>query len=120
MATLQERGLDATVAFLERAGIRVVEKNYKTKAGVIPIVAVDDCTLVRVRFNVRPAGESPKADGLLAPSAPTIRKYHKQMREWVEANVPAGTPIKLRFDDVSLLVIAEDRALLRHHRGAYE
>jgi Holliday junction resolvase-like predicted endonuclease len=113
---LQERGLTAAAAYLERCGIRVVDQNYETSHGVIPLVATDENTLVRIRIIVKTeAGPQPSQ----VPAASTIKKYHQQMDEYISKVVIGVVDLEVRYDDIIILALPENRALLRHYRGAY-
>ena len=115
--SMTERGHDATVAYLGRSGMQIVAENYKTPDGIIPIIATDGDTLVRVGIKVTTMDG--KVGDYSMPSAATRIKHHVQMADYISKVAPEGVDIAVRFDDVQLKVIAEDRALLRHHRAAY-
>ena len=94
----------------------VVERNWRCPAGEIDIVALDgdDARAVRgqdaadARRRARPRRPSRRrsSDGTRGSPRRTCRR-------------PGVEPVDVRFDVITLLVIAEDRALLRHHRAAF-
>jgi putative endonuclease len=53
MTTLGQRGEDIAVSHLERAGLAVVRRNFRTRHGEIDIVARDGEALVFVEVRVR-------------------------------------------------------------------
>lgn len=110
--TLKERGSDAAVAYLERTGLTVVEVNRKTDHGIIPVLALDDTTLVHVTVRVY-KGSSPEP---YEPTRATMLKHRQRLLDYM---AQTGIDLSMRFDVITILVIAEDRALLRHHRAAY-
>lgn len=111
--SLRERALSAADAYLERAGMQVLDVEYKTPHGRIPIVAIDGDTLVRVHVSVLKKAPD-TGDGM--PSARTVETYSRQLTYWQRVH---QTTAQVRFDEIRLLVISEDRAVLRHHRDAY-
>lgn len=112
---LGERGEDAAVAFLERAGMTVVERNWRSQAGEIDVVALDGEELVLVEVKTRRTRAKGTPEESVTPAK--RRRYAKLAAAYLQH---AGlSDVHVRFDVVSLLVIAEDRALLRHHRGAF-
>lgn len=110
------RGEAAAAAFLARAGMTVVDRNWRCKAGEIDIVALDGDTLVVVEVKTRrtPAKGSPE-------EAVSPAKQRKLVR-LAEAYIAyMGTePTSTRFDVVAIRPIAVDKALLRHHRAAFD
>lgn len=112
---LGERGEDAAAAFLERSGVIVVERNWRCSSGEIDIVALDGETLVLCEVKTRrtPAKGSPEES--VTPTKQ--RRYAKLAAAYIQH---AGIdPVEVRFDVITLLVLSEDRALLRHHRAAF-
>jgi Holliday junction resolvase-like predicted endonuclease len=112
---MKARGTMAAAAYLERSGIQVVDQDYSTKNGIIPIVATDGNVLVRVRVNIRTEQGPP----VKLPTRPTLKKYHQQMAEYISQVVIGVADLEVRYDDIDITVIGEDKALLRHVRGAY-
>jgi Holliday junction resolvase-like predicted endonuclease len=111
------RGADAAVAYLERCGMAILDRDYKTKNGVIPIIAMEKNDIVRVDVNVGTAEGSSEFVAL----ASTVKRHHKQMDEYMISTLPESQMlgVRARFDAIGIRVLAEDKALLRHHRAAY-
>jgi putative endonuclease len=112
---LGERGEDAAVAYLERAGLTIVERNWRCPVGEIDIVGLDGDTLVLCEVKTRrTVAKGTPEDAITAAKR---RRYAKLAAAYVQT---AGIePVTVRFDVITLLVIAEDRALLRHYRAAF-
>jgi putative endonuclease len=112
---LGERGEDAAAAFLDRSGMTVVERNWRCSAGEVDIVALDGRTIVLVEVKTRRTVRKGTPEEAVTPAK--RKRYAKLAAAYLQA---AGvSAVELRFDVVTLLVIAEDRALLRHHRAAF-
>ena len=112
---LGERGEDAAVAFLERSGLTVVERNWRCPAGEIDIVALDGETLVLCEVKTRRTAAKGTPEEAVTPAKQ--RRYAKLAEAYVQASSLEN--VAVRFDVVTLLVVAEDRALLRHYRAAF-
>ncbi|NTU70365.1 MAG: YraN family protein [Coriobacteriia bacterium] len=112
---LGERGEDAAIAYLERCGFTVVERNWRIQSGEIDVVALEDETLVLCEVKTRRTPAKGLPEEAVTPAKQ--RKYARLAAAYVqEAGVE---PVSVRFDVISILVIAPDRALLRHHRAAF-
>ncbi len=111
--SLKQRGEHAASAYLERVGICVVERDWRTDAGVIDIVAFDGDTLVIVDVRTRRSGHQAGNQQVTAAMARRIRKLTKAYIEYADLQDKAW-----RHDRIELLAISEDHALLRHHRDA--
>ena len=112
---LGERGEDAAAAFLERVGMTIVERNWRCPAGEIDIVALDGETIVLCEVKTRRSVTKGTPEEAVTPAK--RRRYAKLAQAYL---LHSGVePVAVRFDVITLLVIAEDRALLRHLRAAF-
>jgi putative endonuclease len=114
-AETAQRGEDAAAAYLERIGCTVVERNWRCPSGEVDIVALDGPTVVIVEVKTRktPAAGTPEE----AVSPTKQRRLVRVTRHYL---AHAGlTDTEVRFDVIAIRPIAEDRALLRHHRAAF-
>jgi len=112
---LGDRGEDAAAAYLERSGLTVVERNWRCPSGEIDIVALDGETLVLCEVKTRRSSKKGTPEDAVTPAKQ--RRYARLAAAYVQRAGVAETVV--RFDVISLLVIGEDRALLRHHRAAF-
>jgi putative endonuclease len=112
---LGERGEDAAAAYLERIGVNVVERNWRSAHGEVDIVALDGETVVLCEVKTRRTRA--KGDPEESITAAKRRRYARLAEAYLQES--GLTEVALRFDVIALLVVAEDRALLRHHRGAF-
>lgn len=109
MENLQERALKASERFLSRRGYEIVETGWSDGDCNIAIVARDNDAYVMVDVVAREA---------VAEGFPVVDE-DRPSREiaaaaWL-ATHDADTEVAVRFDVVSLLVIGESKALIRHH-----
>lgn len=112
---LGDRGEDAAAAYLERSGLTIVERNWRCQSGEIDIVALDGDTLVLVEVKTRKSAAKGSPEDAITPAKQ--RRYARLAAAYIQHAGLEGTAA--RFDVIALLVIAEDRALLRHHRAAF-
>lgn len=109
------RGEDAAAAYLERAGLQIVDRNWRTSRGEIDIVALDGETLVLCEVKTRTTAARGTPEEAVSPAKQ--RRIVRLAQAYVAA---AGLgECQVRFDVISIRVLAEDRALLRHHRAAF-
>jgi len=107
---IKQRGVAAGRAYLERIGHEALEPERAPTPSGIDILSIDGdilvATLVRVRQ--RPAEDALASGRTLDAALRAITDYrdgHATQRQAV------------RVDVISIIVLAEDRALLRHYRG---
>ncbi len=112
---LGDRGEDAAVAYLERNGFTIVERNWASKGGEVDIIALDEETLVLCEVKTRRSTSKGTPDEAVTPAKQ--RRYARLAAEYLQSAGLQDTHV--RFDVISILVVAEDRALLRHHRAAF-
>ncbi|MEG0323759.1 MAG: YraN family protein [Raoultibacter sp.] len=112
---LGSRGEEAAVRFLERRGFEILERNWTCPAGEADIIAQDGCTLVFVEVKTRS-----NTDKGLPEEA--VNKDKRTRYEHIATSFLRTydtVDISVRFDVVSILAIAPDRAFLRHHVNAF-
>jgi putative endonuclease len=93
----------------------VIERNWRCAAGEVDVVALDGETVVLVEVKTRRTTSKGTPDE--AVTVAKQRRYTRLASAYLKHADIAD--VAVRFDVVSILVIGEDRALLRHHRGAF-
>ena len=92
-----DRGEERAAQFLERSGLRVIERNYRTRQGEIDLVAMDGAVLVfvevRMRTESRFGGGAESVDG---------RKCARLVNAARHYLMRLGREPACRFDVVSL------------------
>lgn len=109
------RGESAAAGYLERTGMRVIERNWRIPAGEIDIIALDGDTLVMCEVKTRTTARRGSPEE--AVSARKRQKITRLAEAYCSRN--GCDPCPVRFDVISIMVIQPDRALLRHHRAAF-
>lgn len=112
---LGERGEEAAAAYLERAGMTIVERNWRCPAGEVDIVASDGPELVLCEVKTRRSTAKGAPEEAITPAKQ--RRYARLAAAYVQQTERGDQA--LRFDVISILVLSEERALLRHHRAAF-
>lgn len=110
------RGEEAAVRYLQRRGYDILDRNWTCFAGEADIVARDeDGALVFVEVKTRT--DTHKGFPAESVTARKRSRYEKialaYLAEYDEVD------IAVRFDVISIMVIASDRALIKHHIGAF-
>ena len=112
---LGRRGEDAAAAYLERIGYTLVERNWQVRSGEIDIIALDGPTIVLCEVKTRRTIAKGTPEEAVSPTKQ--RRIARLARAYLQhADLE---DVSVRFDVVTLLVLGEDRALLRHHRAAF-
>jgi putative endonuclease len=92
-------------------------RNWRSPSGELDIVAQDGESLVFVEVKTRRSERAGTAEE--AVSAAKQRRIVRLARAYLSSD-GTGHGGGVRFDVVAIRVIAEDRALLRHYRAAFE
>lgn len=109
------RGENAAAAYLDRIGMQIVDRNWRNGRGELDIVALDGDELVICEVKTRASEARGTAEDAVSPA-----KQKRLVRLAAAYVAAAGLgECAVRFDVVTIRVIAEDRALLRHHRAAF-
>lgn len=112
MSNLKTKATKAASRFLERCGYDVLETSWKCPAGTTDIVAEDGDMLVFVDVSAR--------DSIHCGFPTESRSQETRARREMVALAylsehPDVTERPIRFDNVALLVVGPDRAMVRHH-----
>lgn len=112
---LAKRGEDAAAAFLERVGMTVIERNWRCPAGEADIIALDGKDLVIVEVKTRRSSRAGTPEEAVTPAKQ--RRIARIARSY--ASDAGLAPQRMRFDVVTLRVLSNDSALLRHLKDAF-
>lgn len=112
---LGKRGEDAAAKFLYVRGYEILERNWKCFAGEADIIARDEHCLVFVEVKTRK--DTSKGFPSEAVNSAKREKYEKIALAYVTDHDEADIPV--RFDVISLVVVAPDRAMIRHTINAF-
>ncbi len=113
---LGKRGENAACDFLKRRGYDIIERNWTCPAGEADVIAKDeDGTIVFVEVKTRNGVEA----GLPAEAVtPQKRARYERIAGFFLADYD-GEECRIRFDVIAILVVGENRALLRHYINAF-
>lgn len=109
------RGEEAAAAYLQRQGMTIVDRNWRHDRGEIDIVALDGEELVICEVKTRASTSAGQPEE--AVSAAKQRRLVRLAEAYLAA--AGNQEVRLRFDVISIMVLTDDRALLRHHRAAF-
>jgi putative endonuclease len=100
---------------LERAGLQILDRNWRCQEGEIDIVAADGDTLVICEVKTRSGlGYGDPAEAVVAAKAARLRRLALR---WLAADRLCWR--ELRFDVVTVLRGQGDEPVIRHLRGAF-
>lgn len=112
---LGRKGEQAAIRFLVRHGYDIIARNWECAAGEADIIARDGDAVVFVEVKTRSSVEKGLPEE--AVTAAKRKRYEKIagyfLRDYPEVDVP------VRFDVVSILVMHESKAFVRHHINAF-
>ena len=111
---MQERAIEAAERFIERRGTGVPNAEWKSEdGGAIDLMALKDETVVFIDVNARIGADK----GMPEENIPAAHERMKiNAAKWLAENDDERfANVSVRFDIISMLVLSEDRALLRHH-----
>jgi putative endonuclease len=114
---LARRGEEAAAAYLARLGMVVEARNWRCALGELDVVARDGAVLVLVEVKTRRSERAGTAEEAVSP---TKQRRIARLAEAYLADTGGAPEGGVRFDVVAIRVLAQDRALLRHYRAAFE
>ncbi len=112
---IAKRGEDAAARYLTRRGYEILERNWECFAGEADIIARDEDVLVFVEVKTRrdPSRGFPRE----AVTRDKRQRYEKIACAYMtEHEFP---DILIRFDVIAMVVIDEERFIVRHHLNAF-
>jgi putative endonuclease len=102
---------------LERLGLRIVERNYRTRWGELDVVAVGADTIVFCEVKTRRAGPGRPFDALGPGKQGRVRRM---AAEWLIERQDRPRAAELRFDAIGVTMDAAGRLVrLDHLEGAF-
>ncbi len=109
------RAEEAANRCLGQRGYKVLENQYRCKAGVADIVArTGDCLcFIEVKVRRDASGGFPKED----LDARMRDRYERIAANYLKDHVQEE--LRVRFDVISIVELSEGRAFLRFHKNAY-
>lgn len=112
---LFEKAVKASARYCELKGYEVVEQNWSPEGSEesIPLIAYEDDTLVFIDVTVRNGFEG------FVPESETDREAMEVLAARYLAQADVDASIEVRFDIISMMVVREDRAMLKHHINAF-
>ena len=109
------RGEAAAARYLERLGFEILDRNWSCPAGEADIVAEYEGGLVFCEVKTRTSIE--KGFPEEAVDAEKRARYEKIAAWYLKQHEYYDMPV--RFDVIALLVVADDRALVKHYANAF-
>ena len=114
MFELKQKAIKAAATFLDRRGYEVIDIEWESEDGsCIDVVARDEDAIVFCDVQARRGAEK----GMPEESLGARERMEINAAKWLgeHGDDPDNVDVAIRFDQIAMLVIGEDRALLRHH-----
>lgn len=111
MEELKMRAAKAASRFLDRRGYAVLEAEWDSEAETGDIVAQDGDTLVFVKVNARTGAET----GFAAEPRGEAERTERELLALAYLAEHDQVDMPIRFDNVGMVIISPDRAMIRHH-----
>ena len=117
---LGQAGERLAAEHLAARGFEVIDRNFRTRAGEIDLVARDERFLVFCEVKTRVLRGEPGAPGPFAAIGPRKQRRVRAMaREWLNAGPPNGpSPPEIRFDAIGICLDPAGRVLVLDHLEA--
>ena len=115
MNDLNEAAIESTARFLEHKGCEVVDRSWECPEGIgsIDLVAEDHGELVFVDVKALATTDGfPEAHGNRGLCEVLVAK-------WLDERGEDYGNIRIRFDDVEMMVMSSGKALMRHHINCF-
>ena len=114
MSGLKQNAIKAAATFLDRRGYEVIDTEWEFEdGGYIDVVTRDEDAIVSCDVQARRGVEK----GMPEESLGAHERMEVNAAKWLgqHGDDPDNVDIAIRFDQIAMLVIGEDRAFLRHH-----
>lgn len=108
--TLEARGKMAAARFLERRGYEILERNWSCPEGEADIIAKDEKAVVFVDVKTKKSAIGGFPSKVISEK---VRDSFERVALSYLANYDA-VDYSVRFDIISLVVIDNDKAMIRH------
>lgn len=112
---LREKGVQAASRFLHRRGYEILETHWSCSAGEADIIARDGDAVVFVEVKTRLGLECGFPSDAVDPK---VRSRFEKVALAYLAEVEI-VDVPIRFDVVAIVALSEERAVIRHHIGAF-
>lgn len=111
-ATINEKAMRGIGTFLARRGMEIVEESWAHGKDRIDFVVDDEGELVFIDCQIR----ENEGNGL-GDEAPNRKMFERIAAAYLaeHLDIPEGA---VRFDIISMLILGDHKALIRHHRNA--
>lgn len=112
---LFDRAVKASARYCELKGYEVLEQNWSPEGSdeSVPLIAYDGDVLVFIDVTVRSGFEG------FVPESQTDREAMEVLAARYLAQTDDEPNFEVRFDIISMMVIGESRAMLKHHINAF-
>ncbi|MDR0888495.1 MAG: YraN family protein [Coriobacteriales bacterium] len=112
---LGARGEDIAVKYLKREGFKIMDRNWRCTPGEADVVAREDDDIVFIEVKTRTSGDNGLPEE--AVNRQKRKKYENIAIHYLASHDLASA--RVRFDVISIILVGNTKAFLRHHRDAF-
>ena len=112
---LGRRGEDLAAQHLERLGLVILDRNYRTRFGELDLVADDGKALVFAEVKTRRAGSRVPFDSIGGDKQSRVRA---RAVEWMRERIERPYRPEIRFDAIGITIDAHGRLVALEHLEA--
>lgn len=111
METINDKATRGIITYLTRRGFDIIEEGWAHGKDSIDFIAREDDDLVFIATKIADGGSDIPAEKVNRKSLERVAAAYLA----ANLDIPEGS---IRFDVVSMLILSESKALIRHHRSA--
>lgn len=108
-------GETAAAAYLRASGYEILERNWRCDGGEADIIAMDGTDLVFLEVKTRSSLKQGFPEEAVTPAK--RQRYERIAAYYLKDHDTPTLP--LRFDVIGILVLGEDRCIVKHHVNAF-
>ena len=112
---LGKRGEDVACMYLANIGTEIVERNWQCQAGEADVIARDGEDLVFIEVKTRSSNAAGFPEEAVGQKK--RHRYEQIAREYLFSHDVSSA--RIRFDVLALMISADGKTFLRHHRDAF-
>lgn len=115
MTNLRKRSMEAAERYLSRRGYDILETDWQCAAGTVDVIAKDEGSLVFAQVSCRRGAEK----GFPSERIASTSRAKREMMALSYLSTHEVVDVTVRFDQLSLVVVDESRAMIRHHINCF-
>ena len=113
--SLKRRALRTAIDYCNRMNYNILETNWKSQAGKVDIIAIDDTDLVLIDVDV----SGSLKNGFPEPKIDHTKRATHEMIALEYLSTSNINNVSVRFDVIAVVPVGSEKAMVRHHVNAF-